>query len=386
MQSPTNRKIGIYLDFSPQEGGTFQYVLCLLEALRILKLSGEVSDVHVAYLDDHWLNIIPKEFRSFEIKIGKFWKLTWRFWFRCRLPIGLWQKSVAPLVAANRQLLSAQVNLWIFPCQDQMSLFYSVKTIVAVHDLMHIYEARFPELVKPYAYRQHLYRNIGMYAAKILVDSNLGKSQFEESYPEHKAKIFPLPYIPPTYIRENNKLQEISSVSDKKFFFYPAQFWSHKNHKNLLQAFAEFRKSHSDIYLIFSGGKQNAFDEVHQKIVDLGLQDRVLVLGYVSNEQMLWLYHNCIGMIFPSFIGPTNIPPLEALFLGVPCACSGIYAVRESTFEKLNYFNPENVNEILIAMENLILQNRKKPNELIEIRNQLSIDQFSKKLKVSLFS
>jgi len=54
----------------------------------------------------------------------------------------------------------------------------------------------------------------------------------------------------------NEKQNEILRKYDlikNQFFFYPAQFWAHKNHFGLVSAFARFLKSNPDYKLVLSG-------------------------------------------------------------------------------------------------------------------------------------
>src|SRR6185312_924610 len=50
---------------------------------------------------------------------------------------------------------------------------------------------------------------------------------------------------------------------------------------------------------------------------------------------------------FPSFFGPTNIPPLEAMSLGCPVASSYVYAMRERLGDAALYFAPDSVEQMV---------------------------------------
>jgi glycosyltransferase involved in cell wall biosynthesis len=44
---------------------------------------------------------------------------------------------------------------------------------------------------------------------------------------------------------------------------------------------------------------------------------------------MYSLYRHAVATVFVSLIGPTNIPPLEAMFVGSPLVISNAYAMPE---------------------------------------------------------
>ena len=51
-------------------------------------------------------------------------------------------------------------------------------------------------------------------------------------------------------------------------------------------------------------------------------------------------------MVMPSYFGPPNIPPLEAMALGCPVAVSNKYAMPEQVGKAGLLFNPDSPEEI----------------------------------------
>jgi glycosyltransferase involved in cell wall biosynthesis len=115
----------------------------------------------------------------------------------------------------------------------------------------------------------------------------------------------------------------------KKYFFYPAQFWEHKNHIGLLYAVKILKDQGVLVNLVLVGAKKNNFRKTINKIKELKIEDNISVLGYVSHDDMYSLYKNARALVFVSLIGPTNIPPMEALLLGCPVIVSNVYAMPE---------------------------------------------------------
>ena len=101
-------------------------------------------------------------------------------------------------------------NLWIFPSQDLQTYHMDGIVIGTIHDLMHRYESKFPEVSSKYRYflRENRFKNIVKNSSLILVDSKLGKKQVIESYMAESSKIIPLPYITPFYIKDSNERQD----------------------------------------------------------------------------------------------------------------------------------------------------------------------------------
>jgi glycosyltransferase involved in cell wall biosynthesis len=226
-----------------------------------------------------------------------------------------------------------------------------------IHDLMHLYESRFAEVgAHPeWDNRQWLFSNLVRRCSAILTDSAIGKTQVIESYKASADKIHVLPYIAPRSLIEA-QAQHPSSLPErletKSYLFYPAHFWSHKNHVGLLKALAHLSDL-PDIHAIFTGAPKNEYQFVTETISHFGLKDRIHLLGYVSDAELKWLYQNARCLIMPTFFGPTNIPPLEAMSLGCPVAVSGIYGMPEQLGDAALYFDPKDPNSIATTIRSL---------------------------------
>jgi glycosyltransferase involved in cell wall biosynthesis len=269
-----------------------------------------------------------------------------------------WWRAVSPKFhSVSKMLLMQHCHLWIFPSQDTWTYSMPVPAIGTIYDLMHRYERRFPEVSSfgKYASRERHYREMCRWSVRLLVDSETGKQHTMESYGIRAEKIRILPFVAPRYIFEkpaaDNVIKDFALPS--KYFFYPAQFWEHKNHKRLIRALSQLKDRYPDINFVFVGSRKNGFRSTNSLIKLLNVQDRISVLGYVPDAAMPQLYQRARALIMPTFFGPTNIPPLEAMALGCPVAVSDIYGMRQQLGEAALYFDPESVDDIRDAMEQL---------------------------------
>jgi glycosyltransferase involved in cell wall biosynthesis len=58
-------------------------------------------------------------------------------------------------------------------------------------------------------------------------------------------------------------------------------------------------------------------------------------------------------LVFPTFFGPTNIPPLEAFALGCPVAASRIYGMPEQLGGAALFFDPRSEEEMAECIQRL---------------------------------
>jgi glycosyltransferase involved in cell wall biosynthesis len=347
-------RIGLFLDAEPFSGGEFQFCQSMLDA--VTSLSRDRFETIVAYTNDLWLNYKDEEIAWVKIQ-SKFWSLAASRRVSGLLPMRLW-RTVSPFFhSVTRKLLKQNCDLWVFPSQDTWTYLIPVPAIGTIYDLMHRYEKRFPEVSAygKYASRERHYRKMCRWAEGLLVDSEVGKQHVLESYDVNEGKIYVLPFTAPIYISSKTTTSTVKSNFElpKKYFFYPAQFWGHKNHKRLVQAISRLKDQYPDLKFVFVGSRKNGFQETIQLAKKLHVEQHIKVLGYVPDSVMPKLYRQARAMIMPTFFGPTNIPPLEAMEIGCPVAVSDIYGMRQQLGDAALYFAPDSIEEITTVMERL---------------------------------
>jgi glycosyltransferase involved in cell wall biosynthesis len=371
------KKIGLYLICNPSWGGTFQYTLSILQTLARLDREGEIQ-LTVIYEDSTWEDILKSHqivnyvhCHSNRLVRGGIFKI----WRLLGLPVSIWRK-ITPYFHPNvRAILKANCEVFFFPSQDQMSYFGPFKAITSFHDLMHRYE-NFPEVNNPreFKLRESHYRNAYLYSSAVLVDSEVGKQHVQECYgSDNLNKIKVLNYIIPYYLEE--KKPDFSIIDrlkiPKEYIFYPAQFWKHKNHLRLIEAFIILRKEFPDLGLVLSGGKNNASKEVEAAIQNSKVASSIFITGYVMEEEIIALYMKSRCLVMPTFFGPTNIPPLEALSLGTEVVYSKIYAYEEFLGDSAFFVDPKSSEDIARGVSLVLRGESKKTMYKFKEKNEI---------------
>jgi len=355
------RKIGLFLDTQPANGGVFQYNLSILDA--VAALPPDRYQAVIAYTAPHWQEHLSRyPVRAIFVNYHFTARVTGILLNLMRIPLPLWHR-LAPLLQRHaRQLIGERCDLWLFPSQDSVSYQLPLPSLTTILDLAHRYVKRFPESASSYEYllRERGFANLCRWAKGVLVDSETGRRQVMESYGLPRERVHPLPYVAPFYMHAAS-LQPDFAVRyhlPEKFLFYPAQFWEHKNHRNLLKAFASLKKDLPDLKLVLAGAKKNAYDAVIALVRELNLTDDVQFLGYVPNEDMSELYRLARALVMPTYFGPTNIPPLEASVVGCPVAISGVSAMQDQLGDSVLVFDPDSVEEIAGCIRRLWTDDR----------------------------
>ncbi|MDA9519251.1 hypothetical protein XI06_02530 [Bradyrhizobium sp. CCBAU 11434] len=179
-------------------------------------------------------------------------------------------------------------------------------------------------------------------ATSIIVGTKIGKDQVTRycGVPEDHIDILPHP-TPSFALRAAEQESKPPANLPKDFIFYPAQFWPHKNHVNLLRALKILVETDPDtptLVLVGSDRGNRAF--VESCAAELGVSHKIVILGFVPTEDVVGLYKHARALVYPSFSGPENLPPLEAFALGCPAVVSNYLGAEEQLGDAALLFDP----------------------------------------------
>ena len=353
------KKIGVYLGNEPYWGGAFQYNQSILEALSSLDKSK--YEIWAIYIHPLWEEYLSRY--DFKLKhINRYrWKnllsvVIKKVLLRCNIGWHKYRWLFGKIDLNARVIDSCDMDLVLFPSQEHFAVFQRTPAISVIHDLMHRYED-FPEVTEngEYVLREQSYSAICNVSAGIFVDSEIGKYQVAECYgDQYLDKLYVLPFTPPQYLFYEKETKPKENLPEK-YIFYPAQFWKHKNHENLIRAIVDLRKDNIIVNLVLVGSQKNGYESICRLIDKIDLQSQIFILGYVSNGEMKYLYKHARAMVMPTFFGPTNIPPLEAMAVGCPVAVSNVYGMPDMIGNAGLTFDPHSVTDIAECVKELWL-------------------------------
>lgn len=230
-----------------------------------------------------------------------------------------------------------------------------VPTIMTVWDLAHRLYPFFPEVNYEgwkWEDREDFYRRSLPMAAAIVTGTAEGKRQIVHHYGVHAGRVHVIPFPTPSFALKAAESPQSSDAEDVAvpFFYYPAQFWSHKNHILLLRAWKKLKDNGVRAQLVLSGSNQGNLSYIQEVIEDLSLADCVNIVGFVDREEMLGLYRRCVSIVYPSYFGPDNLPPLEAMALGTPVLVADIEGARDQLGNAAIYFSPSDEDDLVSAV------------------------------------
>lgn len=148
--------------------------------------------------------------------------------------------------------------------------------------------------------------------------------------------------------------QKFNIKSD--YFIVSNQFWRHKNHMIVLDAFKDIFKNYPFIQLVFTGKEfdyrdPNYFNDIKEYVIKNDLQDKTLFLGFIDRDEQLKLMAESIAIIQPSLFEGWSTVVEDAKLLNKVIICSDIAVHREQLPGSDLFFDPHNKDELIKAVE-----------------------------------
>jgi hypothetical protein len=149
-------------------------------------------------------------------------------------------------------------------------------------------------------------------------------------------------------------LRELRPEIDGEFVLYTGGMDHRKNVGGLLQAYAALPRAHRDRYRLVLVGRLGVDDPrgpFGDQAEALGIADRVVFTGFVSDEHLVALYRACSLFVFPSLYEGFGLPVVEALACGAPALASRNSSLVELVDREEAFFDAADPASIQEALE-----------------------------------
>lgn len=349
-------KVGVFLeDFSPEVGGGYTIQEDIFRAL--LDLLDETPHSFVLFCRR------PESFRSYLKSprleaVGFPGNLGQRVFARAQSGLNSLIEKRQRQTRLEQLCKEAAVEFMWFVGAEAVQI--DLPYMAIVWDLQHRLQPWFPEVSAAGTWRQRetFYGEYLRRATFIIAGAEAGRMEIERFYQVTSNRIKILPHPTPAFTLDA-KPGDVDSVLKKyglrsNYLFYPAQFWSHKNHANLLLAAAALKREHQlDFPVVFVGSNKGNEEYVRRFAAQLQPAVEVAFLGFVPLADLVALYRGAFALSYVTFFGPENLPPLEAFALGCPVIASDVSGAREQLGEAALFVDPRNPSEIAAAVKTL---------------------------------
>ena len=263
----------------------------------------------------------------------------------------------------EKNLLKQKID-FVFFVTPSPKPFYLQKLNYAltVYDLCH---RDFPEFSEVKAYNIYhlreliLNRCIGP-ATIVITESEKLKKMISSQFSKDEKRIISIPNGPSPLINSEDYIANVNTKLHlpENYFFYPAQFWEHKNHIRILEAIDILKKKNIIVEFVFCGKDKGNLKNIKKKIDKLNINNQVKIFDFLTNEEIKFAYKGAIALVMPTYFGPTNIPPLDAWANDVPI----IYSkhLSEQTSDAALYVDPNSSEELADKIEKMLNSDARK--------------------------
>jgi glycosyltransferase involved in cell wall biosynthesis len=267
--------------------------------------------------------------------------------------------SMRELITLSWRLFRLRIDLYhsthyvlpaVVPC----------RAVVTIHDIVHLLYPEFLPSPLAFFYAQRMIRRSLSRGDRIIADSQNTKTDLMEYFDVDGRKIRVVyPGVEDSF-RNTVPPADIESVRkefgiDRPYVLFVGNPKPHKNLDNVVQAFARaIQIQPFDADLVCVGDRGAAEFKVLQRAEQLGIGDRIKLLGHVSDEVLPAIYQGATLFLFPTLYEGFGLPVVEAMASGVAVITSNNSALKEVAEGYGHLVNPLDVEELAKAIAQCI--------------------------------
>jgi glycosyltransferase involved in cell wall biosynthesis len=278
----------------------------------------------------------------------------------CEAPVA---DETRPLRDSIRLMLAVRrdaPDAFIFPAVYSFFPVFGIPAILGVHDLIatELGELALPTRRARVSWR--LKERLAVRSATVLFTvSKASRAAIARRFGVPEEEIAVVRQAPDPAFRPRSK-EEVAAAcarvglgGDERYFVYAAGISPHKRLDTLVDAFAAVEPS---ARLVIAGDlDENVFipvgDELRSHVARLGLDDRIALPGFVSDDMLAALYTGAVAAVVPSAAEGFGLPAVEAAACGTAMILSDLPPHRESLGDAALYFRPGDVFALRAQLE-----------------------------------
>ncbi|MDA8693257.1 glycosyltransferase family 4 protein, partial [Saprospiraceae bacterium] len=230
--------------------------------------------------------------------------------------------------------------------------------VTVIHDLTPLIYPLWHDKISTYVHKLFLKR-ILRNANHIIANSQVTSNAIAEYLPSVEKKI--------RVAYPSLSIDDINSKSTKSadtYFLSVGTIEPRKNYSALIEAFNKVAQQDDKIKLVIIGFKGWKSKPIFDLITQSENKDRILIKGYVTEEELIQYYKNAMAFIFPTHYEGFGLPLLEAMMLGSLVICSDIEICREVCADSALYFS--DTDTLARSMQKVV----ESPNDYLEYKSK----------------
>ena len=354
--------IGIIFDTNSKSGGGF------FQSLSSAIMINKITDKNFKFIFVVFSKESEKVLQSKGLKTINFKSRIFFNFYKRVAKINVISKFLNKIKYQNyffKFLSKSKIDFLIFlGPSDLINYIENINFSYTIYDIQHKSYPFFPEYKgkEYYSQRDEILQEAANKSFKIFVDTDRTKKDVNFYYNCSNEKLVVQPFIPflPKMIDEkkdyslNKNLKEkINLNENQKYFFYPAQFWAHKNHRYIIDFLNIQSKNNHNTYKVVCCGSNKGNRNFINKLAKIhSLENQLIILDYLSDDEVIQLYKNCFGLLMPTYVARSTLPLYESFFLKKPVFYSN-NILDEKLYDYVIGFDLNNPEDLVKKLEKI---------------------------------
>jgi glycosyltransferase involved in cell wall biosynthesis len=253
----------------------------------------------------------------------------------------------------------------------QQPYFYTGKKITTIHDLTLVKFNNPSKNRLVYLFKKQIFKTLLKKVAKtseiILTDAEFTRAEIV-SYANIPAEKIVIAH--PASDAMAAKPQVYGPAENKQYIMYVGNVFPYKNIPRLIEAHQKLLSDHPDLYLFVVGKKDKDVERLEVMVKQRSFT-QVHFTGFVSEQELVWLYKNAKAYVFPSLSEGFGMPGLEAMQFDLPVVSSDATCLPEIYGGAAHYFDPESIEEMTKSINEVLTDENLRQNLISNGRSQI---------------
>jgi glycosyltransferase involved in cell wall biosynthesis len=278
-------------------------------------------------------------------------------------------RSVLDLWKMSRAMSAQEFDLLLFPTvYSYVPVLSRAKKVVMIHDII---AETYPDLTVPKTSARLLWNikvAVGRWQADAIVTvSEYSRKGILERFKTAPERVFVVGEANDPIFRviddpqPSVQLRALGIVPGVRSVVYVGGFGPHKNLETLLAAFATLvlQSEFADVILIMVGEYKKEvfhsyFQTIEKQVQELGLTNRVIFTGYLSDDDLVILLNLATVLTLPSLMEGFGLPAVEAAACGCPVIATEASPLPGLLGEGALYIDPTDVQGLQRALNQVL--------------------------------
>ncbi|MCX6170065.1 MAG: glycosyltransferase family 1 protein [Ignavibacteriales bacterium] len=268
----------------------------------------------------------------------------------------LWEQISLPLYLIKNK------KPFLINLTNTAPIFYKNQVLV-IHDLAFLHQPNWYTRKAAISFRLFVSKSANASKA-IITMSNFTKQEIIKYLNVPAEKITVIPSAIPSFVKKyyNNEYENKYG----EYILTVSSIEPRKNITNLVEAFIKLDRPNLKLLIV---GKIHP--RVFRKVrLDFTKNKNILMLGYVSDQELVGLYKNAKLFAYLSYYEGFGFPPIEAIFCGCTTIVSNTSSLPEVCGEFANYCDAYSTNDIVSKFDKILTDDVKIEEERLELFRQ----------------